>query len=448
MPTDFNARFLATITDALPGLMAYFDRDLICQYANKAFFHWFRRDAGTVLGTPMREILGERLFEANLPHIRGALAGARQEFGRRVEKVDGTIGYTLANYVPDLDADGTIIGFFVLVSDVTSIRLAEQQVMESEARYRLLAHYSSDVVYQLDRDLIRQYVSPTSRELLGFAPEELVGKRSANRAHPDDVPRIAAAFRTLLDGHDDSCCITYQTQHKGGHWVWVEVHLKAVKDPETGITASIVGNMRDISDRKAVELKLEEANQRLVSLASEDALTGLANRRAFTDALAREHRRAWRNRARLGLVVIDVDWFKQFNDCYGHVAGDECLRSVGSAIRQETRDAFDIAARHGGEEFAVLLPDADEDASFAVADRIRNTVNRLKLEHIGSPIRIATISAGAASLAIEQPDADPRILLELADSALYHAKRNGRNRVVAASELTTPARRRLNGRPI
>eukprot|EP01037_Dinobryon_pediforme_P022705 gene22705-23942_t len=310
MPSDFNARFLATITDALPGLMSYFDRDLVCQYANKAFLTWFGRDVAAVIGRPMREILGERLFEANLEHIRGALAGARQEFGRRVEKVDGTIAYTLANYVPDLDGYGTVVGFFVLVSDVTSIRLAEQQVMESEARYRLLAHYSSDVVYQVDRNLIRQYVSPTSRELLGFAPEELVGKRSANRAHPDDVPRIAAAFQSLFDGTEDGCCITYQTQHKDGRWVWVEVHLKAVKDPGTGVTASVVGNMRDISDRKAVELKLEEANQRLVNLASEDALTGLANRRAFTDALAREHRRACRNRALLGLVVIDVDWFK------------------------------------------------------------------------------------------------------------------------------------------
>jgi diguanylate cyclase (GGDEF)-like protein len=197
----------------------------------------------------------------------------------------------------------------------------------------------------------------------------------------------------------------------------------------------LIGALRDISERKAAEDQLEEVNRRLEALAGQDGLTGLANRRTFDDALAREHRRAGRDRTRLAMIMIDVDRFKAFNDRYGHPAGDDALRRVSRAIESTLRRPGDVAARYGGEEFAVLLPGADESAGAIIADRIRRAVLDLAIEHDESPAGVVTISAGVASVAPGAFDSSLAALVADADRALYRAKANGRNAIVYASAL-------------
>jgi diguanylate cyclase (GGDEF)-like protein len=177
---------------------------------------------------------------------------------------------------------------------------------------------------------------------------------------------------------------------------------------------------------------LEQRNQALKTLAESDGLTGLANRRLFEEALAGELARARRNGGQFALILIDVDFFKKYNDRYGHVAGDDCLRNVAAAIGGGARRPGDLAARYGGEEFAVILPDTSLEGARAVAEGIRAAVAALAIEHADSPDGRVSLSLGlVAGPAGPEPDC---AWIEAADRLLYEAKAEGRNRV-AASQL-------------
>jgi diguanylate cyclase (GGDEF)-like protein len=190
-----------------------------------------------------------------------------------------------------------------------------------------------------------------------------------------------------------------------------------------------------------------EKSAELRRLSTVDPLTGIANRRAFEDALDQEWRRIMRHSTALSLLMIDVDYFKRFNDTYGHVAGDQCLRAVAQTLAGRARRAGEIAARYGGEEFAVLLPHSDAEHAAKLAALICESVRERRIPHEGSAVApYVTVSIGVASIA-EVPKAaaalsrdgaaavtspGATVLIEAADQALYQAKTAGRNRVVAA----------------
>ncbi|WP_422648610.1 Diguanylate cyclase [Cupriavidus sp. H18C1] len=172
-----------------------------------------------------------------------------------------------------------------------------------------------------------------------------------------------------------------------------------------------------------------------------DGLTGLGSRRALDDATDREWRRAHRERQPLSLLMLDVDHFKQFNDQYGHMAGDDALAAVGSCIQQQIRRPGDYAGRYGGEEFAVLLPGTDAAGAALIAENIRKAVERLHLAHAGSPLGNLTVSIGTVTDGADWNGGrhfpDVRAFLRAGDEALYQAKRSGRNRVVGSGTLAT-----------
>jgi diguanylate cyclase (GGDEF)-like protein len=177
---------------------------------------------------------------------------------------------------------------------------------------------------------------------------------------------------------------------------------------------------------------MESLNRTLEKLALQDGLTGLANRRQFDVTLGNEFSRATRSGRSLAFIMIDVDCFKQYNDIYGHGAGDECLRAVSKIIRALTpRRPGDLAARYGGEEIGILLPETDLKGALAVAERIRDSVEAQHLPHSGSPHGVVTLSAGVAAIIPQRGADQPATLLAAADKALYEAKHGGRNRVVA-----------------
>lgn len=178
--------------------------------------------------------------------------------------------------------------------------------------------------------------------------------------------------------------------------------------------------------------KLDSANRELTRLSAVDGLTGIANRRQFDEALSREWRRCLREREPLSLLMADVDYFKQYNDGYGHQAGDECLRTVAENLRAKLRRPADIVARYGGEEFAAVLPDTGLDGAIQVAEAMRSAVQALGLPHEGAPLGVVTVSVGVASLAPQQVEGMAK-LLGAADWALYEAKRQGRNCIQAAA---------------
>jgi len=177
--------------------------------------------------------------------------------------------------------------------------------------------------------------------------------------------------------------------------------------------------------------------ERLSELASRDELSRLANRRAFDTALETEWDRARAAGSGLALAMIDVDHFKSFNDHYGHVSGDACLRTLGENLAAMTRADVDLAARYGGEEFVLLLPGMDASAALKVAERLRKAIEDSGLAHAKAPCGHVTVSIGVASLR-PQLDEPPQVLVEAADAALYAAKRRGRNRVVAHEATRMP----------
>ncbi|SEO09296.1 diguanylate cyclase (GGDEF) domain-containing protein [Duganella sp. CF517] len=192
-------------------------------------------------------------------------------------------------------------------------------------------------------------------------------------------------------------------------------------------------------ERKVAERTraLELANRELAALSVTDALTGLANRRHFDQALGTEWRRARRAGTPLGAAMIDIDQFKPYNDLYGHQQGDACLRLVAEALAHSVRQGVDLVARYGGEEFAIILPGADLAETAAVAERARAAVAALAAPHQRSAHGIVTVSIGVAALA-PPADLDADGLYRAADAALYQAKESGRNRVVRAPARPPP----------
>ena len=186
-----------------------------------------------------------------------------------------------------------------------------------------------------------------------------------------------------------------------------------------------------LEERKELEVSLQKSELRYRELANADALTGLANRRGFDERLEEEWNRAEHRGQSLALLLIDVDLFKSYNDIYGHVGGDECLRCIAKVIAGTLQRHSDVAARFGGEEFAVILPDTQLETALEVAESVRKAVVTMSLPHSGNPDGIQTISIGVAA-GVPYRSASAISLLTASDHALYRAKFLGRNRVEGA----------------
>jgi len=320
------------------------------------------------------------------------------------------------------------------------ILAARDRVARSEAELRLLAENSSDMLIRLDTDLCRTYVSDACRRILLMEPAELIGNANRDSVHPDDLPMIMATLQGLRAG-GEAASFSFRQFRKDGTMLWLESNVRRLRGDGGFVMVS-----RDITPRKQAEMQIVEANRLLETLAAQDGLTGLANRRQFDAVIEQEMRRARRSGATLSLVLIDVDCFKSYNDQFGHLAGDTCLRAVAEAVRGALRRPGDLAARYGGEEIAVVLPDIDEVGAVSIAEHIREAVRGLGLEHPGNLAdRIVTISAGVGTLAPVQESHMPEDLIEPADHALYTAKSAGRNRVCSPSDqILAAVRQALN----
>jgi diguanylate cyclase (GGDEF)-like protein len=192
---------------------------------------------------------------------------------------------------------------------------------------------------------------------------------------------------------------------------------------EEGKLIAVVETLRDMTEQKL-------AQNALHSLAHKDGLTELSNRRAFDDKLIADCYQAQQTQTSISLLLLDVDYFKQYNDIYGHQRGDECLKAIAKAISEHSLRPTDLTARYGGEEFAIILPGVDASGAQLVAERIRNAVYNLQYQHSASEsAEYVTISIGVTSV-IAHDNIEPNTLIAIADKALYQAKHSGRNRVI------------------
>nr|WP_277875209.1 diguanylate cyclase [Anabaena sphaerica] len=179
--------------------------------------------------------------------------------------------------------------------------------------------------------------------------------------------------------------------------------------------------------RKQTEEALKQANKELVRLANLDGLTKIANRRCFDESLAQEWLRLKREKSPLALLLGDIDYFKYYNDYYGHQAGDECLRRVAKAMAQSCNRPADLVARYGGEEFAILLPNTDLDGAIHITKQIQQEIARIAISHqYSAASEQVTLSIGVVSM-VPTNDTSPEVIIAAADQALYKAKAQGRN---------------------
>lgn len=234
----------------------------------------------------------------------------------------------------------------------------------------------------------------------------------------------------IMNGASNYACET--SKEKAGatrHFIVTAKPLRAAK----GKVVGIVESFQEITALKQVEKALEESNQQLETLSITDGLTGIANRRRFDQVLAQEQARHARSGAELSLIMLDIDHFKAFNDCYGHVKGDECLRQVTQVIARCAARPADLAARYGGEEFVCILPETDSSGALAIAEKIRLGIIARAIPHQESQVaEYVTASLGVATVQ-GIPGGGPGDIVALADAQLYLAKSSGRNQVKFAA---------------
>jgi diguanylate cyclase (GGDEF)-like protein/PAS domain S-box-containing protein len=403
-------RFVKTVTDAMPGLVAYWDKDLRCHFANKTYLEWFDKLPEAIIGTTLQDLLGEQLFTLNESYILGALSGEAQVFETTLTKPDGSICFTLANYLPDFNALGAVVGFFVLVSDVTTIKTAELELRLAASVFECTV----EGIMVTDGQGIILSVNPAFSKITGYTAEEAIGQ----------TPRLLKSNR-----HDQSFyAALWQTIGSKGFWegeTWNrrkngEVYL--VWQSITVIHGAIHEPVRYVSVFNDIT-EFWQKDERMRHLALHDSLTDLPNRTLLMEKLDHLLAMTEREQRNIAVMFLDLDGFKTVNDNLGHDIGDDLLKSVAKKLLAQVRHS-DTVARLGGDEFVILLDNPVNNGEVEnIASRIVTTFNvsmelRGKLASVGVSIGIAMHPVHGQTAAE---------LMKSADSAMYAAKKAGGN---------------------
>lgn len=331
--------------------------------------------------------------------------------------------------VPLRNRQGDMVGLAGVTVDITEKKLLEQELRSSRNIMAQAMTEMSDGLAMFGPD---GKVVFCNEQYQALFPKSAYARKEG--AHITDIVRAAvrngerkdlsidldeesiqAAGRSLFVNKDEVIPLA------DGRWL--SLRTRVTEDQH------VLALVSDITAMKESELSLKSFAERMKDLAETDALTGLANRRSFDERLQCEFEVAKQTGRPLSVLLIDVDRFKAYNDRYGHLAGDGCLKSVAGTIAAAVRRTGDITARYGGEEFSVLLPDTDSDTAIAIAEKIRTSIRELGMLHGGSEHGIVTASLGATVFTTDSRVANPAELVARADLALYQAKDGGRDRV-------------------
>jgi len=336
-------------------------------------------------------------------------------------------------HVATVVEDGRRGRFIGAIDDVSAEVEARDELALREAEYRVLAEHSGDCLSRHDLEGRYLYVSPVSESMLGYRPEELVGRTAGELGfiHPDDAAAVGSLKAKLVDGGEMTATAAWRVLRPDGSVRWVETAIRAVPDAH-GEPYQVVAVTRDVSERK-------DAESRLAYQALHDSLTGLPNRTLFLDRLEHALKRAERHHGGVAVLFVDLDRFKLINDSFGHAAGDRLLCDVAERLRRTLRPA-DTIARFGGDELTVLCEDLDGEAGArAVAQRIAELFEEPFVVEDGEAFLQASVG-----IALAADGAAPEDLIRDADAAMYRAKDHGRARVEVFDEaMRRDARERV-----
>ncbi len=416
-----NARLLRNIADAVPGLVAYWRRDLSCRFASRSFLDWHGRSREDMLQLSMPEVLGAQAYERTKPYVDAALAGHLQTFERSIRRPDGSLGHTLVHYVPDTDARGEVRGIFAVASDVSSLKVAQRELQLAASVFRATV----DAVMVTDAQGLILSVNPAFTAITGFESAEVLG-RSVDLLGRDE-PALEAQARQALREHGHWQGELWRRRKSGEAFLqWLDLNLIPDED-SAGAGERLLHVFSDGTERR-------QRDERLRRLAFHDALTGLANRSLLMERLSRLLGQTHREPRDLALMYMDLDGFKAVNDSVGHAQGDALLRQVAARMSALVRDT-DTLARLGGDEFVLLLDQAAGPQELEqVAGRLIEAVNQPMV--LAGQSVVVGVSVGIARFPQHGQTVDA--LMRAADLAMYAAKAGGRNRWQFASAESAP----------
>lgn len=411
------------------------------------------------LGLSADELLGHTPYEFVHPDDLPTMAAANVDLVRGQESLTLTFRHRdrTGNYrwlethcVTTFTEDGQPFEIQAVTRDISRRREREAQIEAQKHFAEELARCSPNLLYIYDlQKSAHVYENRSFAETLGYAPgdpDAPANTYAPTIIHPDDMDALAVRigeFAELPDGGITQS--EFRVRRADGTYAWIHVRETVFARHPNGRPSQILGVVIDVTDRKVFDEEvegqmlmiqdntllleiqrnlLEEANEKLERLATCDGLTGIANHRAFQESLAKRYAEHRRDNRPVSMILLDVDHFKQYNDSFGHPAGDVVLKSVATLLAGSVRET-DLAARYGGEEFAVILPGTGLDIAQRVAEKIRAAIAGAEW-----PNREVTASIGVASTELGLDN--PGELIHAADEALYAAKRGGRNQVCVA----------------
>ena len=309
-----------------------------------------------------------------------------------------------------------------------------KDVAENADVYRTLLESTKAIPWKIDWASLRfAYIGPQIEDLLGWSPDSWLSVDDwAARMHPEDREQVVnfcvSQSQAGVDHEAD-----YRALTSDGEYVWIRDVVHVVRNA-AGEVDSLVGFMFDISERKHAEEELVRLHKEMEALSLTDGLTGISNRRMFDQRLETEWNDSRRSGKPLSLIVLDIDHFKRYNDTYGHVAGDECLKCVADVLNGIAQRPRDVVARFGGEEFILLLPQTDAAAANSLARACVEGIAALRMPQGGASARDYVTASLGVGTTIACADRGARDFVATVDRALYAAKAAGRNRIEVVAD--------------
>ena len=417
------------------------------------------------LGASLDKVIGQKWIDfadpndleitlqqlANLTPENSSFIGENRD-----QRANGQMGWTQWINQGLFNEKGQLIEIQSVGRDITELKQTEMQLRESQRFIEKITEATPSLLYIYDHIANKNiYANRSVAEILGYSYPEIKAMGSdlfTTICHPEDLPKLYGAIQKIRNLETDEIVeIEYRVRDAQGEWHWLMSRDLVFSRTEDGRVWQTLGTSQDISDRKQAEfllisekeraekaeiklqktqINLERINQRLLKLIDTDSLTKIANRRCFNIRFRQEWKRLFREQKPLSLILFDVDYFKSYNDCYGHPQGDRCLIKIAQTVQKAVGRSSDLVARIGGEEFAVILPNTDLEGAKIAAENIRLAIESLEIAHQGSQMNDkVTISLGIMGLT-PTTGQSPKILINQADQALFQAKKQGRNQSV------------------
>ncbi len=415
-------RTLEEAIDALPASVEIFDeQDRLVAFNRRLVEIYPHMVRAFQRKSTFEELVSESLARGGIPEARGRESAWLEERKRMRGKQPAPL---LQRVHDDMwlrifesrTPSGGIVGVRMEVTDLIH---EQQRLAASRAQLKATIEAAGNGILTLDSGGHVLEANPSCQQLFGYSATELqgvhIGMLFGVQGDPVDPQTMLGPPRELT------------ARHRSGEMLALQVTVAEVRTDTIHLYVCIVS---DFTERKRQEERLKRANELLARQSTTDGLTGVGNRRLFDQLLQQEWQRGTRTGQSLALVMVDIDHFKQYNDRYGHVSGDDCLRRVATLLRSCVGRGGESVCRYGGEEFAVVLVDTDLEGAQVVAQRCLDSVRLAAIEHEGSPVRRSvSLSIGVAAC-VPNASQDPHKLIEVADAALYQAKAAGRARLI------------------